>query len=88
MSLSDTARCEYLCQRKRQDGCCYLGFEMFYDDVVSESSVGCFWVQGGSADDRLNDTQALAVTCVKGKTNAIAFTVIKTIRNSFCIMEN
>ena len=54
---------------------------MLYDDVVSESSVGCFWVQGGSADDRLNDTQALAVTCVKGKTNAIAFTVIKIMEN-------
>ena len=72
MSLSDTDRCEYLCQRKREDGCCYLGFEMLYDDVVSESSVGCFWVKGGSANSKVNDTQALAITCVKGRNNVIA----------------
>ena len=59
MSSPDTARCEYLCRRKRQDGCCYLDFE---------SSVGCFWVDGGSARSGVNDTQRLAITCVKGKT--------------------
>ena len=81
MSLSDTDRCEYLCQRKREDGCCYLGFEMLYDDVVSESSVGCFWVKGGSANSGVNDTQALAITCVKGKTTVIAF-IMKRAKKS------
>ena len=80
MSLSDTARCEYLCQRKRQDGCCYLGFEMLYDDVVSETSVDCYWIKGGSANSRLNDTQAHAVTCVKGEFDFIIFTMINTLR--------
>ena len=61
LSFSETARCEYLCRRKRQDGCCHLGYD------TSETSVGCYWVNGGSPRSGVNDTQRVAITCVKGR---------------------
>ena len=73
ISLSDTARCESLCRRKREDGCCHLGFD------VSRSSVGCFWVNGASATAAVNGTQGLAVTCVRGKIMITTFISITTI---------
>ena len=67
MTLSDTTRCEYLCRRKRQDGCCYLGYD------VAGSSVGCFWIKGVSPRSEENDTQIIAIACVQGKIQCYTF---------------
>ena len=51
MTSSDSASCERLCARERENGCCYL-----------ETGVGCYW-KPGSHSTKLKGDLANSINC-------------------------
>ena len=61
MRSSDFARCETLCRKERENGCCYLS-----------NALGCMWVPGGSSSKYKGHTSnAISVSCKRTGMNKI-----------------
>lgn len=58
LDRSDQARCEALCLKQNENGCCYL-----------RNDIGCYWVPGGEAaggdtcNGKAGSCTGIAVTC-------------------------